>query len=341
LYRLTPSDPEALSYSVEPVDNGLETVRRLSYSANNGTPNGTLYAVGSSIENRASVWKVRKSETGGGANTWVDDGASFSLKKGASSIATGVTADASGIAYTCGRAFDGPAPHWIVRRKISGGVWTTVHDLKGAGDTTAYGISVCAQGGNNPADAILAVGNLNNKWTVIRSQNQGASGTWQVVDSWSPDTRTSATATGVACDSSGNIYVVGARGTWDFPKGWVVRMSSQGGAPGSWTTVLDSAEGNASWAFAVAVDGDDNVWISGMTQDVAGTPRWTVLKNRISETWPASWAARQRPLGVTMSSKGRAIAADAFGNVFTAGEIMGTSPTYLGLVQLVPAQPTL
>lgn len=336
LYRLAPTDPEALSYSVEPVDDGLDSVRRLGYSANDGTPNGTLYAVGSRIENRTSVWKVRKSETGGDAGTWVDEGPSFSLKKGASSIATGVTGDASGNVYACGRAFDGPAPHWIVRRKISGGTWTTVHDWKGSGDTIAYGISSFPQGGNNPANAVFAVGNLNNKWTVIRSQNQGAGGTWQAVDSWSPDSKTSAAAIDAACDSAGNIYVVGARGTWDAPKGWVVRMSSQGGNPGSWTTVLDAAEGNASWAFAVTVDGNDNIWVSGMTQNASGTPRWTVLKNGASDTWSVSWASRQRPLGETISSKGRGIAADVFGNVFAVGEILATSPSSLGLVRLAP-----
>ncbi len=219
IYRLTPADPQALSYIVEPVDNGLGVVRRLGYSAYDGTLQGTLYAVGYSTESRATVWKVRKSETGGGTNTWIDDGPSFSLKKGANSIATGVTADTSGNVYACGRASDGAWPHWIVRRKTPGGAWTTVHDLKGSGDTTANGISFCPQGGNNPASAIFAVGNLNNKWTVMRSQNQGVSGTWQAVDSWSPDSRTSAAAADAACDSAGNIYVVGYQGAWESPTG--------------------------------------------------------------------------------------------------------------------------
>lgn len=336
LYRLTPAPPPASPYTVEPLNIGLETVRRLGYCANDGTPFGTIYAVGSGTENRASVWKVCKSEAGGDANTWSNDGPSFALKRGAHAIATGVTADIYGNAYSCGWASDGRGRHWVVRRKIPGGVWTTVSDLKaaGSGDALANGIAFCPQGGNNPAPAVIAVGHLNSKWTVVRSLLHGASGSWQTVDSWSPDSKTAATATDAVCDSAGNIYVVGARGTWDSPKGWVVRMSADGGA--TWTTVLDAAEGSASWAFAVAVDGDDNLWISGMTLSASGTPRWTTLKNSVAESWTASWASRQCPLGDTMSSKGRGIAGDAFGNVFAAGEIFATSPASLGLLRLVP-----
>lgn len=336
LYRLAPD-----SFAAEPVDNGLESVRRLGYSAYDGTPYGTLYAVGYGTENRASVWRVRKSEAGGDPNTWNEDGPSFSLKKGAASIATGVTADTGGNAYACGRASDGRAPHWIVRRKTPQDVWITVLDVKGTGDTTANGICFFPAKGNNPANAVFAVGNLNDKWTVLRSQNQGAGGTWQFVDSWSPDSKTSAAATDAACDSAGNIYVVGYRGAWESPKGWVVRMSSQGGAPGSWTTVLDASEGTASWASALTVDGGDNLWFSGMTLNASGIPRWTVLRHNPSQSWADSWAARQRPFGDSTSSKGRGIAADDFGHVFAAGELgMGAaSPTYLGLLRLMPLQP--
>jgi hypothetical protein len=336
LYRLTPVAPDASSYAVQPLDIGLETVRRLGYCANDGTAFGTIYAAGSGTENRASVWKVCKSEAGGDANTWTSDGPSFALKKGAHAIATGITADIDGHVYSCGWASDGRGRHWIVRRKTPGGTWATVSDLKvaGSGDAIAYGITFCPQGGNNPAPAVIAAGHLNSKWAVVRSLLGGASGSWQIVDSWSPDSKSSATATDAVCDSAGNIYVVGARGTWDSPKGWVVRMSADGGA--TWTTALDAAEGSASWAFAVAVDGDDNPWVSGMTQNVAGTPRWTVLKNGLSDTWAASWDARQRPFGDITSSKGRGVAADAFGNVFAAGEILATLPANLGLLRLLP-----
>ncbi len=117
-------------------------------------------------------------------------------------------------------------------------------------------------------------------------------------------------------------------------------MSSQGGAPNSWTTVLDAADGNASWAYGLAVDGADNLWVSGMTLNAAGTtPRWTVLKHSVSQTWSDSWTMRQRPLGDTTYSKGRGIVGDAFGNVFSAGELRIGTSGYLGLLRLVPSQP--
>ncbi len=335
LYRLAPD-----SFAAEPVDNGLESVRRLGYNAWDGTPYGTLYAVGYGTENRTIVWKVRKSEARGEPNTWSDDGSSFALKKGASACATGVTADNRGNTSACGYAADGRWTHWIVRRKTTGSEWATVHDLKDAGGAMANGVRFFLEHGNNTANAIFAMGIINNQWTVARSLSQGASGTWLTVDSWSPSSNSSATAIDAACDSKGNIYVAGARGTWDTPKGWVVRMSSQGGDLNSWTTVLDVSEGFASWAFAVAFDGADNLWVSGMTQNASGMPRWTVLRYNSSQSWADSWVVRQRPFGDSTYSKGRGIAADDFGHVFAAGELwLGTSPTCLGLLRLVPSQP--
>ena len=304
------------------VDTDLDRVYGLGYNP----ANSTLYAVGDGKlatvppfpRSNPNVWKVRKSIAEGVANSWETDD-TFYLSTKAAASARGITTDASGNVYVCGLANPNSGnSHWVVRKLPPGGSWTTVLDVSGQGDAIANGICFFPGNSSNPT-AVLAVGILNSKWTVLRSQNQGAS--WQSVDAWSPGNKAAATAFDAACDSAGNIFVVGGRGTWIGPTGWVVRMSLNGGNPNTWTTVLDVGEGSHSWAGKVAADGAGNVWVSGMTQSASGTPRWTVLQNSPSENWSTSWDFRQRPFGETYS-KGRGIATDTSGdNVFVTGEL--------------------
>jgi hypothetical protein len=308
------------------VDTDLDRVYGLGCIPSSQTP--TLYAVGEGKlvtvppfpRNNPNVWKVRKSITGGGANSWATDDTFYLSTKPSAASARGITTDAGGNVYVCGLANS----HWIVRRLPSGGSWATVSDVSSQGEAIANGMCFFPGNSYNSTKAVLAVGILNSKWTVLRSQNQGAS--WQSVDAWSPGSKAAATAAAATCDSAGNIFVVGYRGTWVGPTGWVIRMSSDGG--NTWIPVLDISEGAHSWALAVAADGVGNIWVSGMTFNTSGVPRWTVLQHSPSESWPQSWSFRGIPFGQTYS-KARGIAtataSDASGNVvnnvFVTGEL--------------------
>lgn len=353
ILRLTPNDSSSSSFSVEALDNSLTTVTRLAY--NDGD---ALYAAGNApIDPRARsvthVWKVRKSTGQGNSGTWTGDD-TFILAKNAYSSAWGMTADYGGNVFASGVASDGKTPHWIVRRKIPGGLWTTVYDVKGNNVNMIPAMCFFPGNANNRNPAVFTVSDLSSKWTVMRSQNQGASGTWQPVDSWTGG-GAAASAYDAVCDAvTGNIYVIGCRGlNGNNPSGWVIRMSSDGG--NSWTTLLDVA-GSGSWASRAAIDGAGNVSISGVinptkTPTTAGTPLWKVIRCASPQT-PSSWLtsfmnADTLPFGQATSSRGRGIAADPAGNLFATGMLVDWSDnstipattypgSHVGLLRLVP-----
>jgi hypothetical protein len=336
--RLDPTSTSTYTPSV--VDAELVHVHGLGFNP----ANGVLYAVGHGPRfttppyprSNPTVWKVRTSTTGE-VNSWTTDDA-WALTSITYASARGITADASGNVYVCGEASSkGGSLRWIVRKLPLGGTWSSVAELSGQGDAFARG--VCAFPGNaaNPNPSVIVVGVLNNKWTALRSQDEG--GTWQVVDSWSPGSKAASTASKVACDGAGNLYVVGWPGTWLYPRGWVVRMSVDGG--NTWTPVLNVAEGSYSSAGSVSADGFGNVWITGYTMNAAAIPRWTVLKNGVFGTLAQNNAAflqtRQLPFG-DHYSKARGIATDAAGdNVFITGELQWVDGTSrVALQRLLP-----
>lgn len=339
--RLSPNDPLSFSFSIAEVDSGLASVTRVAHNLGDA-----LYAVGygpkDSKGRTVDIWKVRKShdQNKGDANTWFEDDRFF-FSKGGFSRSTGVTTDTSGNVYVSGIANDGRAPHWVVRRKVPGGVWTTVCDVKGQDNSMVPAMCFYPGNANNPTPAVFTVSDLNSKWTVLRSQNQGM--TWASVDSW-PGGNVEASAYDAACDSQGNIYVVGCRGlNGKNPSAWVVRRSQQGGNVGTWEPLLD-APGAGSWAFRVAIDGGGNVSVSGVIQDSTGTPRWAVVRNSPGQLWSDSWASRILPFGAATPSKGRGLAADVAGNLFLTGDVADWTDSEgnsypggrVGLLRMVP-----
>ncbi|MCL4180076.1 MAG: hypothetical protein KJ072_20305 [Verrucomicrobia bacterium] len=341
--RLTPTDPSFSLFSFSEVDSGLASVNDLAHNPGDG-----LYAVGygpkESKGKTTVIWKVRKSldQDRGAANTWREEDRFF-LARGAFSRATGVTTDTGGVVYVSGIASDVRAPHWIVRRKLPDGAWTTVHDQKAQDNSMVPAICFFPGNVDCPTPAVFTVGDLDSKWAVLRSQNQGA--TWTLVDDWS--SAAEASAYDAACDSQGNLYVVGCRGlNGRNPTGWVVRISRDGGT--EWDTLLDAADGPNSWASRVAIDGAGHVSLSGVIHDANGTPRWAVVRNNPQQPWSgdvlASWESRVLPFGEAVHSKGRGITADALGNLFLTGDVADWTDAYgnafpgdrIGLLRLVP-----
>jgi hypothetical protein len=314
-------DPAFTQVDVQPVDSALSSVYRIVYEESTRT----LYAVGSGPQNPnarklVTVARVRAFAEGGAS--WVDDDLAYLTA--ASSRATGADAG-GGYVYASGTA----SSSWVVRRKVAtaaSGSWATVYsqraqDLNMNPKLCFYpGKAATAESPGSPP-AVFTVSVFNSKWTVMRSQSQGALGTWSAVDIWPAQPKTAqATPYDVACDRSGNLYVVGCHGlNAQDPSGWVVRFSSQGGDSGTWNTVLDTAEGVGSWASRIGFDASDNIWITGVTNPSGTKPLWTVLRKRQGQSWPESAAARVRPFGDNTNSKGAGLTADDFGNVFMTG----------------------
>lgn len=272
------------------------------------------------------MWTVQRSSFGSGSPGWGPwtTAEKFYLSDTEDSTANGFASDNAGNLYVCGSALLKGYPHWIVRRKLaSGGGWTTIADFS-AKSTLTSANGVCFYPGNPSANlppALFVVGFLNGKWTVQRLEQ---SGTWTTVDS----PALAGWANSITYDSNGNLLVVGTRSgsPSGYGYGWVIRRSTGGGAPGSWQTVLDVAEGYSSEARQAALDANGNVWVAGYTESTMNLQtsqrRWTVVRNSPGQGWADSWNTRQQPFeGVSSSSGARGIATDSVGNVFMTGGV--------------------
>jgi hypothetical protein len=129
-------------------------------------------------------------------------------------------------------------------------------------------------------------------------------------------------------------------------------MSTDGG--NSWTPLLDVA-GAGSWASMAAIDGAGNVTVAGVINPTANTsaskPLWKIIRctdPHEPSSWEASFADPDAlPFGDNTYSKGSAVVADVFGNVFASGVVnnwidtsVSPAATYsgdrVGLLRLTP-----
>jgi hypothetical protein len=343
IFRLTPTDAASSSYMMEELDSALSSTRGLAH-----VPGQGIFAVG-----EGSGWKVRKSSSGN-RGTWTDDD-TFTLAKNAFSTALGIAHDTHGNLFVAGVARESRsgAPHWIVRRKVTGAKsWATVFDAKG--NNVNMVPAVCYFPGNlkNPTPAIFTSSDLNSRWSVRRSQLQGATGTWVEVDTWREGPSESA-AYGMAYDSvHGVLYAIGCRGlNGRNPSAWVIRSSDDGG--NTWRTLLDRG-GAGSWAASIAIESNGSATVAGVINPTSGTststPLWKIIRCTNPQD-PGSWAESFAdpgtvPFGST-ASKGREAVVGVFGDVFAIGEVSdwvdaSTSPSTVysgsrvGLLRLVP-----
>jgi hypothetical protein len=321
---------DATTYQTTPMAGSLGAVYRMDVNRADGSAEaaGTSQLVTTPPfpRNNPYVWTVQKSAFGSGSQSWgawsaVD---TFYLSATESSTAYGFASDNAGNLYVCGSALLKGYPHWIVRRNLaSSGSWTTIADFSSKSSlTAAYGAYFYpGKPSANIPPALFVAGILNGNWAVQRLELNGS---WTTVDS----PALAGGANSITCDSNGNLYVVGTRSgaVSDYGYGWVVRKSASGGAPGSWQTVLDVAEGYSSEPRQVALDANGDLWVAGYTGSTTSiktsSNRWTVIRNSPGESWLDSWNTRQHPFdGISSYSGARGIATDSFGNVFITGGV--------------------
>jgi hypothetical protein len=347
IYRLTP-DAGFNSFGWEAVEDsgGINDLRRLGYVQNDGTLDGTLYAVGQArviVRNQNyGVWKVLKSQAGGGRGTW-DTEETWGLNSKADALAWGFTSDAKGNAFVCGWAVANTTGdnnrHWIVRRKAPGGSFATVSDVKTTVNVGAAAEAMCAVPGDGISPTVVfAVGHVGYKWNVMRSQQSGAVGTWfpAGASTW-PAKRSLSVATDAACDSFGNVYVAGYY-DGGYALGCIVQKSSDGG--NSWDTLLDNNSDLPTGIWRLAIDPEGGVTLAGSIRDRDGTnSRWTIVRPvdpQSSTSWQTAYA---NPLVHPFAGTGnhaRGIAADPSGNVFISGYANWNGLSGGGLLRMVP-----
>ena len=261
------------------------------------------------------------------AQPWqtVDD-FQYSPGKMARAWATGL--DAQGNLYTAGQAYDAAnVRHAVVMRSSNQGVtWATIEDFNYRPGTNTYFLSFAV----DPAQNLYAVGVANlaplsgapDHWIVRKSADHGA--TWITADDFVPDTGASDgrnTASGVAVDGAGNVYVVGMVhqrvGKSSYPyEFWVVRKSSNAGA--TWTTVDQYGYPNAPESVANAVLATPaGLFVCGLSVATSSRgPQWVVRKSANAGT---TWTTVDNFYSSTAYNWPNALTADPAGNVYVGG----------------------
>lgn len=224
----------------------------VSHSGNNNGVNaitvsatGVIYSVGSK-----GGWFVRKSTDGGVTWSAID---SYTLS-GPTAAATAISIDPIGNIYVAGFGLDASGVwNWIVRRSTlaSDSIWTNADDYTYSAGYFAYPNTIAADSMGNiyvaGFEGIYVSGEYYppSAW-LVRKWSPAAS-SWSTVDSDVFNEATGYTATGVAVDGHGNVFVAGA----DHGAQWSVKGSTDGG--NTWS-IVDSPGG--SWgASAIAAVG--------------------------------------------------------------------------------------
>ena len=235
------------------------------------------------------------------------------ITDGTSAQYNGIVVDSSNNVYACGVINSSGYGNWFVAKFNSSGTlqWQSRINGNFFGPANARAITVDS-GGN-----VCVAGSKTETTyaTTSRGIKYNSSGTIQ----WQRKLETG-TAYGIACDSSDNVYVVGATNTSDI---FFIKYDSSGTL--QWQRKLT---GGSSQGSAIAIDASNNIYIAGST-NATGNGQWFVAKYNSSGT--IQW---QRVLGTSANDNSLGIAIDNSDALVICGVFTISPDTKLGLARL-------
>lgn len=144
------------------------------------------------------------------------------------------------------------------------------------------------------------------------------------------------TARAIVTDLQGNIYVTGdskGAGTYDYD---MATIKYRPDGVQAWATRYDGASGNSQdTAYAIAVDCQGYVYITGDSERWVGQTTWDLTTIKYDPLGNREWVARYHS-GLYNGSgcRGRALAVDRDGNVYVTGESGTNQPMQSYLVTI-------
>lgn len=249
------------------------------------------------------------------------------------SIPRDTAIDASGNIYLVTLAKEGDAgtgnSRWLIRKGLSapgGMTWSMVGDfVYPDGYESDHGHE--ADGPTGVAclgTSVFVVGGGGRTWTVRKSANGGI--TWPVVDTFRFSKSGISGAFDVAADRAGNVYVTGF--SYRMGSQWFVRKGSNVGT--NWSTVDQFSLPSGSYAEGrgIAVDSQNNLHVTGM----ASSTQWNWVTRQRSAT-TGLWSTTDLfTLASNKTTRGKAITADPFGNLFAAGDGTDSASDFHGWI---------
>jgi hypothetical protein len=130
-------------------------------------------------------------------------------------------------------------------------------------------------------------------------------------------------ASGIVVDSSGNVFVTGTSQTAaDFGSADYVTIKYSGQGAPLWTNRYNGPGNNRDFASAIAVNGTENVFVTGVSQSTVDSSSRDYATIAYSGAGVPLWTNRYNG-PANLEDRATALAVDGSGNVFVAGSSYG------------------
>ncbi len=228
-----------------------------------------------------------------------------------------VGVDGSGNVYVSGYSTYGPGNNdYLTAKYNSAGIqqWAVTFDNPAAGtqNDIAYALAVDSAGSSYVTGQSHSGSNYN--YVTVKYNTAGAQ---QWASSFNGAGNSDDIATALVVDGSGNVYVTG-QAYQGFPTGWdfATIMYNSFGVQ-QWTALL-AGPFNFDVAFAVALDGSGNSYVTGYTQQDSSTGNYLTAKYNSGGALQWSRSFENSAVG-TQHETANSLAVDSGGNVYVTG----------------------
>ena len=233
-------------------------------------------------------------------------------------IYSALTTDSAGNIYTTGFAGNGGNNELVVVKYAPGGAPQWQAFVTGVGSASSAALMAIAvdTGGNVIVTGYRSNG-VENDFLVVKFDSTGNE-LWRATEGENTGLTTTLASGAVgrnalAIDSAGGVYVTGQSGLATNGDFVTAKVNSSGTV--QWQALLNGPSGGVDRAYALAVDGSGNVYVTGDSFAAGHSDYMTVKYDTAGvEQWRA-----QPGHAANASNSARALAVDAAGNVMVAG----------------------
>jgi uncharacterized delta-60 repeat protein len=276
---------------------------------------GNVYVTGSSYSSGTDYDYATVKYNSAGVQQWA---ALYDGPKNSSDDAYALAVDGSGNVYVTGSSYGSGADYDYATVKYnSAGVqqWAARYSRKGNSWEDAYALALDGSG-NVYVTGLCYDSGTDYDFATVKYNSAGAQ-QWEAF--YNGPGNSSDYAYALALDGSGNVYVTGSSydsGTdYDYA---TVKYNSAGVQ--QWVNRYDGSGNSSDYAYALAVDGSDNVYVTGSSYGSGTDYDYATVK--YNSAGVQQWVDRYNRPG-NSSDDAYALAVDGSGNVYVTGSCYG------------------
>jgi len=283
---------------------------------------GNVVVTGTSFDGIHDSYLTVKFDGATGAELWraVGDGAAHN-----DDTTTALAIDGSSNVVVTGYSYSGTSFDYLTIKyngTTGAEMWRAVGD--GAAHFSDFAYALALDGNGNPVVTGSSVNGSNPDYLTIKYDVTTGAELWRVVANGAANNGDSAGA--VAIDGNGNVMVTGHSSSGSSEDYLTIKYNGTTGAE-LWRALGDGAAHGDDYAYALAIDGNGNVVVTGQSAN-GGNDDYLTIKYD-GTTGAEMWRAVSDG-AAHGNDYSRALAIDGSGNVFVAGySFNGTNDDYL------------